>query len=263
MNKKNNKSYVILSFYNFIKISKPKEIAERVLLAAKKEKIKGTVIFAEEGFNGSISSTQEKCLYLIQVLKDLTGPGNFNIKINCCNYLEPFSKIKVRIKKEIVSIKIDGLSVKKSEANYITTDEWDEFIQKEDVLVLDVRNKYEIKAGSFKEAVNPEIENFRDFPNWVQNNAQILREKRVAMFCTGGIRCEKSVAYMKALGYNQVYQLEGGILQYLQDTKNKNALWQGNCFVFDNRGAVGIDLLPNPGYWVEKGQTAKSVSKNK
>jgi UPF0176 protein len=260
---KNITSVTVLSFYSFVNITEPEIILPKLLFLAKKKYIKGTIILAKEGFNGSISSGKEEHLYLIiKKLKDLINPKDINVKINYCDK-QPFSKIKIKIKNEIVSMKSGEIDVEKLKGCYIQTSDWDKFIKENDVIAVDTRNSYEVKVGTFEGAINPYTENFRDFPEWVQQNAELFKNKKIAMFCTGGIRCEKSTAYMRTLGYDEVYHLKGGILQYLEDTKNKNGIWQGDCFVFDDRGAISSDLSPSDGYWVQKGQTAKSVSVNK
>ena len=256
-------SVAVLSFYSFVNIAQPEILLPKILLITKKKYVRGTIILAKEGFNGSISSTTEEHLHLvIKALKELTNPTDISIKVNYCS-TQPFSKIKVKLKNEIVSMKAGEIDVETLKGKYVETSDWDRFIQRSDVIVVDTRNSYEIKAGTFKGALDPHTESFREFPEWARNNIELFKNKKIAMFCTGGIRCEKSTAYMKALGYEEVYHLKGGILQYLEDTKNENGVWEGNCFVFDDRGAVDSDLLPSEGYWVQKGQNAKSVSRNK
>lgn len=260
---KNTDSVAVLSFYSFVNIPQPETLLPKILLITKKKYVRGTIILAKEGFNGSISSTTEDDLHLvIKTLKDLTNPKDINVKVNYCN-IQPFSKIKVKLKNEIVSMKAGEIDVERLKGEYIETTDWDKLIQRSDVITVDTRNSYEVKAGTFEGALDPHTESFREFPEWAKNNAELFKNKKIAMFCTGGIRCEKSTAYMKSLGYDEVYHLKGGILQYLEDTKNKNGVWKGNCFVFDDRGAVDSDLLPSEGYWVQKGQNAKSVSRNK
>ncbi|MCP5374564.1 MAG: rhodanese domain-containing protein [Rickettsiaceae bacterium] len=256
-------SVAVLSFYSFVNIPQPEILLPKILLITKKKYVRGTIILAKEGFNGSISSTTEEHLHLvIKALEELTNPTDISIKVNYCS-TQPFSKIKVKLKNEIVSMKAGEIDVETLKGKYVETSDWDRFIQRSDVIVVDTRNSYEIKAGTFKGALDPHTESFREFPEWARNNTELFKNKKIAMFCTGGIRCEKSTAYMKTLGYEEVYHLKGGILQYLEDTKNENGVWEGNCFVFDDRGAVDSDLLPSEGYWVQKGQNAKSVSRNK
>ena len=184
----------IWSFYCFTNISSPEFLVPKLLLIAKKKLIKGTILLAKEGFNGSISGkTQE-------------------------------------------------INVNKLKGMYIKPQDWDNFICRQDVVLVDTRNDYEVEAGTFVKAVKPNIANFREFPQWLKSNMEQIKNKKVAMFCTGGIRCEKSTSYLKSLGHQEVYHLEGGILQYLQDTQNKNSMWAGQCFVFDDRRGVDIDL---------------------
>jgi UPF0176 protein len=261
-NQRDDSSIAVLSFYSFVNISEPENLLPQILLIAKKKYIKGTVIIAKEGFNGSISGAEDNLHLLVEELRNITNPNDINIKVNYCT-TQPFSKIKVKLKQEIVSMRSGEIDVENLKGEYIETSDWDQFIQESDVVVVDTRNSYEVKAGTFHKSIDPHTENFREFPNWAKNNTELLKNKKIAMFCTGGIRCEKSTAYMKTLGYEQVYHLKGGILQYLEDTSNKNGAWKGDCFVFDDRGAVKSDLSPSDGYWVQKGQTAKSVSINK
>ena len=261
-NQNSEYSVAVLSFYSFVNLPEPEKILPKLLLIAKKKYIKGTIIIAQEGFNGSISGEEANLHLLVEKLRNLTNPKDINIKVNYCTK-QPFSKIKVKLKDEIVSMRSGSIDVENLKGEYIEASDWDQFIKESDVVVVDTRNSYEVKAGSFKKAIDPHTENFRDFPEWAKSNKELFENKKIAMFCTGGIRCEKSTAYMKTLGYEKIYHLKGGILQYLEDTQNKNGFWEGDCFVFDDRGAVNCDLLPTEGYWVQKGQTAKSVSINK
>lgn len=252
----------ILSFYSFVNIFDPESLLAKILLVAKKKYVKGTVILAHEGFNGSISGQEKNLHLLIDEIRSLTQAKDISVKINYCT-VQPFSKIKVKLKNEIVSLKFGKIDVENLKGEYIDTEDWDQFIRRDDVITIDTRNSYEVKAGTFEGAIDPDTETFRDFPKWAEENTELFQGKKIAMYCTGGIRCEKSTAYMKTLGYNEVFHLKGGILQYLEDTKNKNGIWKGDCFVFDDRGAVTSDLSPSDGYWVKRGQTAKSVSMNK
>lgn len=255
-------SIAVLSLYSFVNIPEPESLLPKILLLAKKKYIRGTIIIAKEGFNGSISGKEDNLHLLVEELRNLTNPKDISVKVNYCT-IQPFSKIKVKLKDEIVSMRSGEIDVENLKGDYIETTDWDQFIQESDVVVVDTRNSYEVKAGSFQKAIDPHTETFKEFPEWAEKNAELFKNKKIAMFCTGGIRCEKSTAYMKTLGYEQVYHLKGGILQYLEDTQNKNGTWKGDCFVFDDRGAVTSDLSPSDGYWVQKGQTAKTVSMNK
>lgn len=232
----------ILSFYSFTEINKPEELLYKILLSGKKKSINGTILIASEGFNGSISSSEEKVRFLLGEIINLTGASEVNVKINYCDY-NPFSKFKVKIKKEIIAMDAGDIDVNSLKGRYVEPSEWDRFIEREDVILVDTRNDYEFEAGTFKGAVNPKTETFKQFPKWVEENKKSLEGKKIAMFCTGGVRCEKSTAYLKKLGYGDVYHLKGGILQYLEDTRGES--WVGECFVFDDRRTVGKDLKPS------------------
>lgn len=252
----------IVSFYSFVNIANIEMLQPQILLMAKKKYVKGTIILAHEGFNGSIFGIEENVRFLVDKIKNLTGTKDISIKVNYCKK-QSFSKIKVKLKKEIVALKFGNLDVENLKGKYIDSADWSNFIKQDDVITIDTRNDYEVKIGTFKGAIDPKISNFGEFPQWTKDNINLLKSKKVAMFCTGGIRCEKSTALLRSLGIEEVYHLNGGILQYLQDTKNISGAWRGECFVFDDRGAVSSDLLPSESFWVQKGHTAKSVSLSK
>lgn len=252
----------VLSFYSFVDIPDIATLQPQILLFAKRKYVNGTVLLAKEGFNGSIAGDEENLYLLIAQLKKLTGAKDISVKVNYCDE-RPFSKMKVKLKKEIVALKFGDLDVENLKGEYIDSANWSDFIKRDDVVTIDTRNTYEIKVGTFEGAISPETETFSQLPEWTKNNIDLFEGKKVAMFCTGGIRCEKSTALLKSMGVEEVYHLNGGILQYLEDTKNQSGAWKGECFVFDDRGAVSPDLSPSEGFWVEEGQTAKSVSLGK
>lgn len=258
----NQDKVAVLSFYSFVNIPDIAKLQPQILLVAKKKYINGTVLLATEGLNGSIAGKEENLHFLISEIKKLTGADNISIKVNYCDE-RPFSKMKVKLKKEIVALKFGDLDVENLKGEYIDSSAWSDFIKRDDVVTIDTRNNYEVKVGTFEGAISPETESFSEFPQWTKDNMSLFEGKKVAMFCTGGIRCEKSTALLKSLGVKDVYHLNGGILQYLEDTKNESGVWKGECFVFDDRGAVSSDLSPSEGFWVEEGQTAKSVSLSK
>lgn len=234
----------VISFYCFVNIDEPELLIPKLLWIAKRKYIKGTILLANEGFNGSISSENESDLrMLISELAEMTSAEDVSIKVNYCSE-QPFSKVKVKLKPEIVSLKAGVIDVNSLKGAYIETHDWDQFISRPDVVLIDTRNDYEVEMGTFEGAVDPKTETFRQFPQWVEDNKALLEGKKVAMCCTGGIRCEKSTAYLKKLGYKEVYHLKGGILQYLEDTKNQNNKWIGECFVFDDRRGVDFELAP-------------------
>jgi UPF0176 protein len=233
----------VLSFYSFIDIPEPDLLVPKILLIGKKKYIRGTILLAKEGFNGSISGSEENLHLLIHEIKKLTSATDVSVKVNYCNE-HPFSKLKIKLKSEIVAMSVQDLDVNGLKGEYIDSKDWDEFIQRQDVVLIDTRNKYEVEIGTFEGAVDPKTNTFKEFPAWVENNKNLLEGKKIAMCCTGGIRCEKSTAYLKFLGFKEVYHLNGGILQYLEDTQNQNKMWKGECFVFDDRRAVDDFLAP-------------------
>jgi UPF0176 protein len=257
-NQASQSKVAVVSFYSFVNINELELLLPKILLIAKKKYVKGTVLIAAEGFNGSICGDKDAAQMVIDDIIKHTGATDVNIKVNYCDF-SPFSRIKVKLKPEIVAMRSGKLDVQELKGEYIETHDWDKFINREDVIVVDTRNDYEVGVGTFKGAINPKTETFGEFPKWAKDNRNLFTGKKIAMCCTGGIRCEKSTAYMKTLGYEEVYHLKGGILQYLEDTKNTNSMWQGECFVFDDRGAVSEDLLPSEGYRVEKGRCARSI----
>lgn len=258
----NENKIAVLSFYSFTNIEDPAILLPKILLVTKKKYVRGTVLIALEGFNGSISGSEENVIFVVEEIRKMTGAQDISIKINYCDE-QPFSRIKVKIKEEIVALKFGELDVEKLKGEYVETSDWDDFIRRSDVITIDTRNDYEVKVGTFEGAVDPKTKTFREFPEWAITHMDLLKDKKVAMYCTGGIRCEKSTALLRKLGVEKVYHLKGGILQYLEDTKNISGAWQGECFVFDDRGAVSPSLSPSDGFWVGNGQTAKSVSYNK
>ena len=233
----------IMNFYSFVKISEPELLIPRILLLGMKKRLKGTILLAQEGFNGGISGREEDINLLIAKIIEYTGAKDI---INKTNYSSNhvFSKLKVKLKKEIVSMGVHNLNITELKGDYIEPKDWDQFITRDDVVLVDTRNDYEVEIGTFEKALNPNTYSFKEFPKWADQNKDLLKNKKIAMCCTGGIRCEKSTAYLKTLGYDEVYHLKGGILQYLEDTQNINKLWKGECFVFDDRNEVDENLRP-------------------
>jgi UPF0176 protein len=237
----------ILNFYSFVNIQEPEMLIPKILLIGRKKSIKGTILLAKEGFNGGVSGSKKDLDLLVDSLKSITNAEDINIKVNYAKN-HPFRKLKVKIKKEIVTMGVENLDVNGLKGEYVEPKDWDNFLNKKDVILIDTRNDYEIEAGTFSGAIDPKTDTFRQFPEWVSKNEDILKNRVIAMCCTGGVRCEKSTAYLKSLGYKEVYHLKGGILQYLEDTKNVNNKWVGECFVFDDRRAVDKELSPVENY---------------
>lgn len=233
--------FVVTSFYHFQDLSNFEALKLPMLEYCNLLNLKGTILLAKEGINATVSGTREAMDDLYKYLV-----SSINIKINNFKesyaHFQPFLKMKVRLKKEIVALGVEDLDTPNLVGQYIKATEWGEFIKSEDVVVIDTRNKYEIRLGSFKGAIDPDTKTFREFPEWVKKNKNLLEGKKIAMFCTGGVRCEKSTALMKKEGYHDVYHLEGGVIKYLEDTKNESQSWYGDCFVFDDRVAINANL---------------------
>jgi UPF0176 protein len=235
---------IVSGFYHFIEIKNCEELRETLLAYCKSHHLKGTILIAPEGINLSMSASKEDIYSFYYYLCDLLGLdfSSLAIKDNL-SPKQPFMRMKVRLKREIVAFGVAGLDMEKR-GDYIEPKDWDEFISRDDTILIDTRNSYEVALGTFEGAVDPATRTFRQFPEWTEQNMELLKGKKVAMFCTGGVRCEKSTAYLKQLGIDEVYHLKGGILQYLEETNNQNNKWQGDCFVFDDRIAVDTSLTP-------------------
>lgn len=233
--------YIVCAMYKFVALENYKEMRQPLHRVMEDNGIKGTLLLAEEGINGTVSGSREGIDTLLAYL-------NSDPRINPISFKEslheekPFYRTKVKLKKEIVTMGVQGIDPTKTVGTYVKPKDWNELISDPEVLLIDTRNDYEIEIGTFQNAVNPNTETFREFPQYVKDNLDPEKHKKVAMFCTGGIRCEKSTAYLKEQGFDEVYHLEGGILQYLEDVPKEDTMWEGDCFVFDNRIAVNHDL---------------------
>ncbi len=237
-------TFTISTFYRFVKLPDYERIREEMLFFCKKTGLKGTILIANEGINATIAGTKEQIEKFFYYLDKDKKLADMEWKASYSEF-QPFGKMKVRLKKEIVRMAVDELDIDKR-GEYIEAKDWDQFISDPEVIVIDTRNDYEVQLGKFSKAINPKTAIFRKFPEWVQENLIKEKNKKIAMYCTGGIRCEKSTSLLKNMGFNQVYHLKGGILKYLEDTENKNNMWQGDCFVFDERIAVNDKLEPVP-----------------
>ncbi len=233
--------FSVCALYQFVHLDDFEDFSKPLRELMAKLEIKGTILLALEGLNGTVSGTQDS---IDQLLDFLDKDGRFNqleIKFSQSKEL-PFKRLKVKLKKEIVTLGVAGIDPKESVGTYVSPQDWNELISDPDVILIDTRNNYEYEIGSFKGAINPVTETFREFPEYTKNNLEQYRGKKVAMFCTGGIRCEKSTAYLKTQGFDTVYHLQGGILKYLEQMPKEGSLWEGECFVFDDRVAVKHNL---------------------
>ena len=207
--------------------------------------VRGTLLLAKEGINGTIAGSRQGIDRIMDWLKSDSRFADLEAKESYVN-TPPFYRTKVKLKKEIVTMGVEGIDPNDIVGTYVEPADWNALIADPEVLVLDTRNKYEVDIGSFENAINPETDSFRELPAYVEKHLDPVKHKKVAMFCTGGIRCEKSTAFLKQQGFNEVYHLKGGILKYLEEVPETESKWRGECFVFDNRVAVNHQL--------EKGQ---------
>ncbi len=233
--------YVVCALYKFVRLEDYTELREPLTTLMNKHEIRGTLLLANEGINGTVASTREGIDALLAWFKQDSRLADIVYK-ESFDKQQPFNRTKVKLKKEIVTLGVEGIDPRHVVGTYVKPSDWNELISDPEVFVVDTRNDYEIEIGTFKNAVNPETETFRDFPEYVAQNMDPNKHKKVAMFCTGGIRCEKSTAYMKEQGFEDVYHLEGGILKYLEEVPEEESLWEGDCYVFDNRVAVNHQL---------------------
>jgi len=235
-------SYLVAAFYQFAPIEAPEKLQPRLKTFMAARDVKGTVLLATEGLNGTISGLPENVRDVLAFLRALEGFEALEHK-EAYAPEHVFNRTKVKHKKEIISLDRD-VDPHEKVGTYLRGKDWNELISRDDVLVLDSRNDYEFHVGHFKNTVCPDIKNFKDFPRWVEENLDPRKHKKIATFCTGGIRCEKSTAYLLEAGFEEVYHLEGGILKYFEEVEKPASLWQGDCYVFDERGAVDHHLQP-------------------
>ncbi len=237
----NTRNVAVAALYKFVSLKDYVDLKPKILTALETRSIRGTLLLAEEGINGTISGDQADLFEFLDYLQQDPRFADLDYKLS---YHEraPFYRTKVKLKKEIVTMGVQGIDPNKVVGTYVEAQDWNELISDPDVLVLDTRNDYEVDIGSFDGAVNPNTQNFRDFPAYVDQHLDQTTNKKVAMFCTGGIRCEKASAYMKEQGFEEVFHLKGGILKYLEVVDKSKSMWNGECFVFDDRVAVDHGL---------------------
>ena len=239
----NKNFFTVAAFYAFADLVNVKELQRIFTHFLKKEDIKGTVLLAHEGINGTVSGTKAAIDQFKNFLKSHNLHESQNFKTSKST-VDPFPRLKVKLKDEIVSIGNELADPTKIVGEYVQPEDWNSLISQEDVLVLDTRNTYEFSIGTFEKSIQPETTNFREFPDWLESleSSGIDKNNKVAMFCTGGIRCEKASSLMKAKGFKNIYHLQGGILNYVEKVDEEESLWQGECFVFDDRVALNHNL---------------------
>ena len=224
--------FIVLGFYKFIKINNIKKNKKHITDLLISENIKGTIIISKEGLNGSIAGKVNKIKIISQKIKKIFKFKYFDSENSSKSLFQPFHKPKVKIKKEVVPMNLILNKRIKKNNSHVDPIQWNKLIKEKDTVLIDARKPFEYNVGTFKGAINPDVDNFRDFPKYLK---KLKKNQPIAMFCTGGIRCEKASVYLEKKGFNNVYQLNGGILNYLKKTNKKKSLWKGECFVFDNR----------------------------
>ena len=237
--------YTVFGFYKFKKIKSLKKYQLLFQREISKNNVKGTIILSSEGINGTIAGKKDDISKIIKIIKRQYRLKDFDSKNISESLFQPFHKGKIKIKNEVVPLGLKINPKNKKLNRYVSGKSWNKLISNKETLVIDARKPFEYEVGTFKNSINPKTANFKEFPEWVKKqkfSETDKKQKKIAMFCTGGIRCEKASAFMKNEGFEKVYHLKGGILKYLEETETQNSLWQGECFVFDDRVSVKHDL---------------------
>lgn len=237
------RTHKIIAFYKFFTISSTLEEQNflKNFLSGDCSDIVGSVLIAHEGLNGTVGGSSTSIDAFCQLLVERYGFTEDDYKFSYSD-IKPFNKLRVRLKKEIVTLKQSDCAPTKTVGEYVSPHDWNDLMAQDDVTIIDVRNDFECQVGSFENAINPETTSFSEFSEYVDHNLDTDKHKKIAMFCTGGIRCEKASSYMLSKGFQEVYHLKGGILKYLEQIPEEESKWQGDCFVFDRRIAVKHDL---------------------
>ena len=235
----------VAALYRFTRFDDYVHMREPLEQICRNANLRGTLLLAAEGINGTIAGSQEQVAHVLDHIRTLPGCADLDVKMSSASTM-PFQRMKVRLKSEIVTMGVTGVDPRASVGTYVEPGDWNALISDPDTIIIDTRNEYEVAIGSFENAIDPKTRSFRDFPAWFRNARESLMAKgktpKVAMYCTGGIRCEKSTAFLKQEGVEDVYHLKGGILAYLEKVPEELSLWRGECYVFDQRVAIGHGL---------------------
>ena len=234
---------IVAALYRFAALRDLEALRRTLQSVCQDHGLLGTLLLAAEGINGTVAGYRRGIDALIAHLRQIPALADLQFKVSEAD-VQPFYRMKVRLKQEIVTLGVPGIDPNNAVGEYVPPKDWTALIADPDVTLVDVRNKYEFHLGTFAGAIDPAIDSFREFPAWVESNLDSKKDRKVAMFCTGGIRCEKATAYLLQQGFERVYHLQGGILKYLEEIPQQDSLWQGECFVFDNRVTVDHDLSP-------------------
>jgi len=239
-------TYLVAALYKFVRLDDFEALQSPLLDVCKANDVMGTILLAREGINGTIAGPRLGIETVLRWLKRDARLADLEHKESRAEGENPFLRMKVRLKKEIVTMGVAGVDPNDTVGTYVAPEDWNDLIADPDVVLIDTRNDYEVSIGTFKGAVDPKTVTFREFPQWVREQEGLHNKPKIAMFCTGGIRCEKASSFMKQEGFEEVYHLKGGILKYLETVPEGESLWEGECFVFDNRVSVGHGLKPGP-----------------
>lgn len=234
---------VVCALYKFVHLNNYQELQQPLMRVLEASQIRGTLLLAQEGINGTVAGSREGIDQLLEWLQQNERFQPLEYK-ESLSQNQPFKRTRVKLKKEIVTMGVENIDPQRVVGTYVEPEDWDALIADPEILLIDTRNDYEIQVGTFKSAINPKTDTFREFPDYVKQNLDPAKHKKVAMCCTGGIRCEKSTAYLKEQGFDEVYHLKGGILKYLEKVPEEQSSWQGECFVFDDRVTVNHQLEP-------------------
>ncbi|EPX77317.1 oxygen-dependent tRNA uridine(34) hydroxylase TrhO [Litoreibacter arenae] len=233
--------FTVAALYHFTRFDDPNGLRPAIISLCEREGLRGTLLVAKEGINGTVAGTRAGIDALLAHLRAVPGCSDLEHKESTASDM-PFNRMKVRLKREIVTMGQPDVDPLAGTGHYVKPSDWNALIQSDDVAVIDTRNDYEVAIGTFEGAVDPKTKSFGEFPAWWEANKDRFHNKRVAMFCTGGIRCEKSTNYLLGQGVEEVYHLKGGILKYLEEVPEADSTWNGECFVFDGRVSVGHAL---------------------
>jgi len=232
---------LVAAFYKFVQLTDLASLQDQIESCCRRNNVLGIVLLAQEGINSTIAGSREGVVKVLEFIRQDPRFTDLEWKESFANK-QPFRKLRVRLKKEIVTMGIPEIDPSQLVGTYVKPADWNALIRDPDVIVIDARNNYETEIGTFTGAVNPDLDSFSQLPSWLEEKIDAGEQPRVAMFCTGGIRCEKSTAFLKQAGVKEVYHLQGGILKYLEEVPEDESLWEGECFVFDQRVAVGHGL---------------------
>ncbi|MTH95124.1 rhodanese-related sulfurtransferase [Roseibium sp. RKSG952] len=241
--------YLVAALYKFTPLDDFEAMREPLKAFCQARDVRGSLLLASEGINGTICGPEAGVREVLAHLRSDPRLSDLNHK-ESWSHRHVYKRIKVRLKQEIVRLAVDGIDPNEIVGTYVKPEDWNALIEDPEVVVIDTRNDYEYAFGTFERAVNPETQAFREFPEWVDQSEDLRKKPKVAMFCTGGIRCEKATAWMLKHGFEEVFHLEGGILNYLEKVPEDKSLWKGECFVFDDRISVDHKLAPKWGSWI-------------